>query len=95
MQFPSVNLIFSQQHSLCKLEKIGFELEDFILEIDKHPWIQRQQMLLNILVNDSIEFNPKELYNRAMHNRNKNKHYKDEFLKGNFYDRIFDTVLEQ
>lgn len=95
LQFPGINLFFSQQNSLLKLKQIGFEMEDFMLEIDNHPWIQRQQMILDILVNDLIELNPKELYNRAMHNKSMNKHYKDEFLKGDFYNRIFDTVLEK
>jgi hypothetical protein len=95
LQFPSINLFFAQQNSLSKLKQIGFEIEDFMLEIDKHPWIQRQQMILDILVNDSIEFSPKELYNRAMHNKNLNKKYKDEFSKGKFYNKIFDKVLEK
>jgi len=93
LQFPGINLLFSQQNSLLKLTQIGFEIEDFMLEIDKHPWVQRQQMILDILINDSIELNPKEAYNRAMHNKQKFKYYKDQFLKGDFYNRIFDMVL--
>jgi hypothetical protein len=65
-----------------------------MLEIDKHPWGERQQMILDILVNDSVEFDHKKVYNRAIYNKNKFKHYKNEFLKGDFYDKIFNTILE-
>jgi hypothetical protein len=94
IQFPTINLLFSQQNSLLKLHKLGFEIDEHMLEIDKHPWGERQQMILDILVNDSVEFDHKKVYNRAIYNKNKFKHYKNEFLKGDFYDKIFNTILE-
>jgi len=94
IQFPTINLLFSQQNSLSKLHNLGFDIDQHMLDIDKQPWITRQQLILDILINDSIEFNQKTAYDRAMHNKNKFKHYKDEFLKGNFYNRIFDIILE-
>jgi predicted outer membrane protein len=51
-------------------------------------------MLLDILINDSVDFDPKTLYNSAMHNRDKLANYKTDFDKGDFYNMIFDMVSE-
>jgi hypothetical protein len=94
LQCPTNNLFFVQQNSLAKLHRLGFDIPEYMLEIDKHPWQKRQQMILDILVNDTIDYDAEILYNRAMHNRNKFKHYSDLVDNGDFYSRIFDTVRQ-
>ena len=51
-------------------------------------------MILDLLINDTIDFDPDAVYNQAMNNKEKFKRYKEELIKGHFYDRIFAEVLE-
>lgn len=95
LQTPTVNLLFSQQHSLSALAKLGFRIDNFMLQIDKLPWITRQQKLLDILVKDLVAFDPDLLYNNALHNRELILNYKKEFLKGQFLDKIFTDIINK
>jgi len=92
LQTPTVNLLFSQQHSLSALAQLGFKIDNFMLQIDKLPWIERQQKLLDVLVKDLVAFDPDLLYNNALHNQDLIQNYKQEFLKGQFLDKIFTTI---
>ena len=92
LQTPTVNLLFVQQHSLLALTKLGFKIDSFMLEIDKLSWIERQQKILDILVNDLVAFDPDMLYNNAMQNQDLIQNYQQEFLKDKFLDDIFTTI---
>jgi hypothetical protein len=92
MQIPTHNLIFSQQNSLTKLANLGFKFSDWMIEIDKLPWIQRQQKLLEILVNDSIAYDAESLYNNALHNKDLIAKYKIQFLNGHCLDKILNEI---
>ena len=95
LQSPTINLLFSQQHSLSELAKLGFKIDDFMLQIDKLPWIERQQKLLDILVKDLVAFDTDLLYNNALHNRELIFEYKQELLKGQFLDKIFTDIINK
>jgi len=95
LQSPTINLLFSQQHSLSKLTELGFKIDDFMLQIDKLPWIERQQKLLDILVKDLVAYDADLLYNNALHNRELIFDYKQEFLKGQFLDKIFTDMINK
>jgi hypothetical protein len=92
LQIPTVNLFFSQKNSLSKLSELGFRIDDWMLEIDQYPWIQRQQKLLDILVNDSIDYNFSSMYNNALHNRDLIINYKKQFLDGSYLDKILSEI---
>jgi len=92
LQTPTINLLFVQQHALSALAKLGFQIESVMLEIDKLPWIERQQKILDILVNDSVAFDPDMLYNNAQHNQDLIRNWQQEFSKGKFYDQILSTI---
>ncbi|MFZ9296673.1 MAG: hypothetical protein ACO259_10770, partial [Bacteroidia bacterium] len=94
LQSPTINLFFSQQHSLSALANIGFKLDDWMLEIDKLPWIQRQQRLLDILVNDPVAYDAELLYNNAVNNRDLIAGFKKQFLNGAFLDKILTEIYE-
>lgn len=94
LQTPAINLIFSQKNALARLSELGFKIDNQLLEIDQHPWIERQQKLLDILVNDSIDFDPVTLYNNALHNQNLISNYKRQFLAGDFLDKILTEIIE-
>jgi hypothetical protein len=94
LQSPNINLIFSQKNSLKKLSKLGFKIEPWLLEIDHFSWVERQQKLLDVLVNDSIDFDPKTLYNNALHNRDVIVCYKKQLLSGSYLDKILTEITE-
>jgi hypothetical protein len=94
LQTPTINLIFSQKNSLTQLSALGFKIDDRVLKIDQYPWIERQQKLLDILVNDSIDFDPVTLYNNALHNQDLISNYKRQLLASNFLDKILTEIIE-
>ena len=93
LQFPTINLIFAQQNSMTKLQKRGFAIPDFMLEVDQYPWQRRQQMLLEILTKDTEQFSAESLYNNAIHNQNIMHQYYKKLHDESFYEEIFDTVV--
>jgi len=94
LQTPNINLIFSQKKSLTKLSNLGFKIESWLLEIDQYSWIERQQKLLDVLINDSIAFDVESLYNDAMHNKDLIFNYKKQFLSGHYLDKILTEITE-
>jgi hypothetical protein len=95
LQTPSINLIFAQQNSLAHLARVGFKIADCMLEIDCYPWIIRQQKMLDILVNDNLQFDAELLYNQAMHNQGLFVNFKHQFLQGHFVEKIFAEIVEK
>lgn len=93
LQTPTINLIFAQQRSLFHLSQLGFQISDQMLKIDRLPWIERQQRILEILIDDCFDFDAKMLYNQAIHNRELIRGYKQQFLKGDFLDGIFSDII--
>lgn len=94
LQIPSINLIFSQQYSLSKLANLGFKIDPVMLEIDQLSSIERQQKILEILVNDSIAFDADLLYNNALHNRNLLASYKKRLAEDGFLDKMLNKIYE-
>jgi hypothetical protein len=94
LQTPTINLFFSQKNSLTHLVQLGFRIPDVMLEIDTCSWQARQQALLEILVNDPIEFDHENQYNDAIHNRELIRQYKTEFIKGDFLEKILTEIKE-
>jgi hypothetical protein len=91
--FSAIPLLFMQTRAVEKLKSIGFEI-DYHYDLDAVSWIERQQMLLNILENDSIDFDHKHNYNRAMHNRCIGLAEKQRFQNPNYFDEFITKVLE-
>lgn len=95
LQTPTINLIFSQQNSLTHLVGLGFQIPDFMQEIDQHPWQVRQQKMLDILIDDDFDFDVDSLYNQAMHNRDLIAIQKQKFLHGGFLEKIFLDIVQK
>lgn len=92
IQFPTISLLFLQKHGIAKLRALGFEFDSAIDKIDDLPWQQRQQQLLQILVEDSIDFDSKTLYNQSQHNRQLLKSWKTAYNNANFFDNFFEKA---
>ena len=93
LQLPTANLLFVQKGTMQRMHNDGFYIDPTVLEIDDQPWQVRQQMLLNILVNDLLDTNPDTLYNQAMHNYNLIKSWLEEILQPTFFDEMFERII--
>ena len=93
MCFPSIPLLFLQNHTVEKLKSIGFQIDNHD-KIDVAPWPQRQQMLLDILEQDSIDFDDTAAYNRSMHNREICAKLQQQYHHATYFDEFFTQVLD-
>jgi len=91
--FPSIPLLFMQTQAVEKLRSIGFQI-DHHDSIDIAPWQQRQQQLLELLEQDSIDFNALTEYNRSMHNQNVCAMLQQQYRHATYFDEFFTQVLE-
>ena len=90
--FPSIPLLFMQTQAIEKLQSIGFQI-DHHDSIDIAPWQQRQQQLLEILEQDSIDFDASASYNRSMHNRDVCAKLQQRYHHATYFDEFFTQVL--
>jgi hypothetical protein len=94
IQIPCVPLLFVQKHGIQKLKKLGFEIGNYMDHLDPLPWQERQRLLLDILIGDTVDFNPIELYNQSKHNRNLLQSWQREYQSPNFFEDFYNKVLE-
>lgn len=94
IQIPCVPLLFVQKHGIQKLKNLGFEIGNHMDHLDQEPWQQRQQLLLDILVGDTVDFDATQLYNQSIHNRKLLQSWQSEYQKSNFFDDFYNKVLE-
>jgi len=89
LQCPTISLLFLQEQGYTKLRELGFEFESSLLEIDRLPWQQRQQRLLEILVNDSLDFDVDKLYNQSQHNQQLLQSWKTQYQREDFFEDFY------
>jgi hypothetical protein len=92
LQFPTANLLFVQKGTMQRMSNDGLYIDPNVLAIDNYPWQDRQQMLLNILINNSLDTSPDTLYNQAMYNYNLIKSWLDEILQPTFFNEMFERI---
>lgn len=94
LQFATIPLLFMQKHSIQKLKELGFLIGNYLDHIDNETWIARQSLLLDILVQDSIDFVWHDLYNNSQYNRALLADWQRQYQKSNFFDNLFDKVKQ-
>lgn len=92
LQFPTISLVFAQKQGIQKLKDLGLDLGTHLDSIDQQNWISRQTSLLEILANDSIEYNYNQLYNSCKYNQNLLLKWKNDYQCSNFFDSLYDEV---
>jgi hypothetical protein len=90
IQFPNIPLLFVQKNGIHQLQQLGLEFGDHLNLLDRLDWQQRQQEILKIVVNNSIDYNYKDLYNQSLHNRDVLLQWKKQYQKENFFDNFYD-----
>lgn len=89
LQFPSIPLLFVQRNGISVLKSLGFEINNSMDQLDHLPWQQRQQQLLQILVNNSIDIDANIMYNQCLHNRELLLSWKNEYNDPNFFNDLY------
>lgn len=92
LQFPTANLLFIQKGTMQRMSNEGLYIDPTVMKVDNLPWQDRQQMLLDILINDSLDTNPDTLYNQAMYNYNMIKSWLEEVQQPVFFDEMLERI---
>ena len=93
LMLPTVELVFAQKNVLQRLHELGFETNCYSIGYDDKPWIQRQQAILDVVINDSIDLNWKFLKEQALHNYNHLKKLHDNH-EYNFVNDVIQGILD-
>lgn len=94
LQHPTIPILFVQNKGIELLKNLGFELYVDHSDIDNLPWQQRQQELLNILINDPFDFNKDKAIEICLHNRQILHNMLSLAIKENYFDKFFDVINE-
>lgn len=93
LQTPGIPLIFAQRGAVEKFRTLGFEIPNFLESIDKQDWVVRQQGLLDILENDSINEPWATRRDRAIHNRELLQSWHTKITHPNFFDDLVEQIV--
>ena len=89
IQFPTIPLLFVQRKGIGILKSLGLEINDSMDKLDNKPWQIRQQQLIKILVEDSVDFDPDVVYNQCLHNRELLRSWKKEYQDPYFFNDLY------
>jgi len=92
LQMPTIPLLFVQQNGIALLKQLGFDVGTYNWAFDHLPWQQRQQHILNILIENSIAYDKDLLYNQVIHNRELVTKFAEKCAKLDFFDEIIDQI---
>jgi hypothetical protein len=93
LQLPTIPLLFVQRGGIGVLKSLGFKINNAIDQLDDLHWQQRQQHLLRILIDDSVDFDIETIYNQSQHNQDLLQSWKLEYSKPEFFDELFDKAI--
>lgn len=94
LQSTSFVLPFCQKGSVAILKSLGFQFNLDLDHLDQLSWHERQQQLLNFLINDTVDYDADMLYNTSLHNQQLLKSWKVRYQQPDFFDNIFNKVIE-
>lgn len=91
LQIPTLDLIFCQKNGHQILTNLGFQCVD-LGNVDNLPWQQRQDALLDVLLNDKVHYDDDTERKKAAHNQNLLLRWKKQVLSVNFFDKYFENI---
>jgi hypothetical protein len=94
LQSTNFVLPFCQKGGIAVLKSLGFQFNLDLYHLDQLSWHERQQQLLNFLINDPIDYDADMLYNTSLHNQQLLKSWKVRYQQPDFFDSIFNKVIE-
>jgi hypothetical protein len=93
LMLPSIDLLFVEKNIPRHFESWGLVTSTSSLNLDHLSWQQRQTRLLEVLVQDSWEYNFTSLLEIARHNYSVLKNYYNTI--DNFYTEVFDIATSK
>lgn len=93
LQYPTTNLFFLQRNTMQKMSESGLYIHPQMLIIDKFGWIERQQKILEILEQDSLNDAPQTVIDQARHNRTLLNSWLQQSLDLSVFQEMFETVI--
>lgn len=93
IQFPTIPLLFTQRGGIAVLKSLGLKINNATDRLDHLTWQERQQQLLKILVDDSVDFDVELLYNQSQYNRHLLQTWKTEYSRPDFFDDFFNEAI--
>ena len=87
---PTIDLCFVQKGTLSKIQSLGIVTNSIDILIDELPWPQRQLKLLEVLSQDTIEYNFQKLKQISQHNYDIFKKMYSTIDK--FYTEVYDIM---
>ena len=94
LQFPTFNLPFIQKGGIRVLQSLGFKFNLNLDHIDMLTWQERQQKLLQILIDDTIDYDKNMLYNISKHNQELLQSWKTQYQKSDFFDNFYNKAIQ-
>jgi len=90
LQLPTIDLMFIQTNGYKILQNLGFQLLDHS-DFDHLSWQQRQEKILEILENDSVDCDDTLMIEQAYHNQDILSNWKEEVFAADFFERYFES----
>ena len=93
LQFPTFNLPFIQKGGITVLQSLGFKFNLNLDHIDMLTWQERQQKLLQILIDDTVDYDKNMLYNISKHNQELLQSWNTQYQKSDFFDNFYNKAI--
>ena len=84
---------FIQKGGIRVLQSLGFKFNLNLDHIDMLTWQERQQKLLQILIDDTIDYDKNLLYNISKHNQELLQSWKTQYQKSDFFDNFYNKAI--
>lgn len=95
LQYPCLPLLFVQQNTVQEMRNLGLVVPDYHSVIDAMPvWQDRQDAILDILCQDSVDADNEQCLEWASHNRALFRGWRTTLEQTDYIDQLFASICE-
>ena len=95
LQYPCLPLLFVQQYTVREIRKLGLVVPDYHNVIDDAPtWQARQDAILDILVQNSVDEDAEQCLQWASHNRALFRGWRTTLEETDYIDQVFADICQ-
>lgn len=92
LEHPCLDLIFGQPGTYDCLKKYNIMFNEKLAKVDDNNWVIRQQNILNVLTQDTVDANIEHMYEQCNHNRDLFKGWYQEIASPEYYRKYIDLL---